>query len=123
MIVPVSQLSVISYLVVGSIQRGFFTGPGLDGGRLRHRDLIDHETNTTLGNDITNTVSQLDVDLDAITLDAEHGEDVDNRVGTPGNDGPPLNTLDEITDMRITFTVGGITQTNEKSVDNVHKRD
>mmetsp|Transcript_53293 Transcript_53293/g.60650 ORF Transcript_53293/g.60650 Transcript_53293/m.60650 type:complete len:219 (-) Transcript_53293:354-1010(-) len=121
MIVPVSPLS--HRYLISSVQRSFFTGTSLDGGRLGHRDLINHETDTTFRDDIRDGVSELDVDLDRVTLDAEHGEDVDDGVGTPRNDGPPLNTLDKVTDMRITFTVGGITESNEKSVDNVDERD
>merc|ERR1712238_206827 len=88
-----------------------------------HTDLINHQSNTTLRNDIRDGVSQLDVDLDRITLDAEHGEDVDDWVGTPRNDRPDLNTLDKTTHMRITFTVGGITQSDKESLDDVTERD
>merc|ERR1712161_70629 len=112
----------IHYLI-RSVQRCLFTGTDLDGGSLGHGDLINHETNTTLGNNIRDTVSQLDVDLDRITLNAEHGEDVHDGVGTPRNNGPPLDTLDKITDMWIRFGIGSITKSNEQSVDNVHKRD
>mmetsp|Transcript_52124 Transcript_52124/g.58267 ORF Transcript_52124/g.58267 Transcript_52124/m.58267 type:complete len:100 (-) Transcript_52124:590-889(-) len=99
MIVPVSQLS--HRCLISSVQRSFFTGTGLDRCGLRHRDLIDHQTDTTFRDNVGDGVSQLDVDLDAITLDAEHGEDVHDRVGTPRNNGPPLDTLDEITNMWI----------------------
>merc|ERR1719491_840704 len=112
MIAPVSQLS--NYLV-GSVQWRFFTGPDLDGGGLGHRDLINHQTHTTFRDDIRDGVSELDVDLDRITLDAEHGEDVHDRISTPRNDGPPLDTLDQITDMRIRFGIGGITESNQQS--------
>merc|ERR1712238_644660 len=115
---------MIMLIHISSLQQGsFLTGTLLHGRCLRHTDLINHETDPTLRDDIRDGVSQLDVNLDGIPLDAEHGEDVDDRVGTPRNDGPPLDTLDEITDMRITFTVGGITKANQKSVDNVHERD
>merc|ERR1712161_127181 len=123
MIAPVQSVSSYINYLVGSVQRRFFTGTDLDRGSLGHGDLINHETNTTFRDDIGDGVSELDVDLDGITLNAEHREDVDDGVGTPRNDRPPLNTLDEITDMRITFTVGGITESNKKCVDNVHERD
>merc|ERR1712161_154751 len=104
MIAPVSQ-SVNTFInnLIGSVQRCFFTGPDLDRGSLGHGDLINHETDTTLGNNVGDGVSQLDVDLDRITLNAEHREDIDDGVGTPRNDGPPLDTLDEITNMWIRF--------------------
>merc|ERR1719491_1324720 len=124
MIAPVQSVSYsIFHYLIGSVQRCLFTGSDLDGGGLGHGDLINHETNTTLGNNIRDTVSQLDVDLDRITLNAEHGEDVHDRVGTPRNDCPPLDTLDEITDMWIRFRVGGITESNQQSVHNVHEGD
>merc|ERR1712238_564055 len=88
-----------------------------------HTDLINHQSNTTLRDDIRDGVSQLDVNLDRITLDAEHGEDVDDWVGTPRNDRPDLNTLDETTHMSITFTVGGITQSDKESLYDVAEGD
>merc|ERR1711865_266408 len=124
MIAPVQSViySIFNYLI-RSVQRCLFTGSDLDGSGLGHGDLINHETNTTLGDNIRHTVSQLDVDLDRIPLNAEHGEDVDDGVGTPRNDRPDLNTLDETTHMRITFTVGRITQSDQESLDNVTEGD
>merc|ERR1719491_1196718 len=83
-----STVQSVGYYItlVGSVQRCLFTGSDLDGGSLGHGDLIDHETDTTFRDDIGDTVSQLNVDLDGITLNTEHGEDVHNGVGTPRND-------------------------------------
>merc|ERR1719491_1513163 len=65
-----STVQSVGYYItlVGSVQRCLFTGPDLDRGSLGHGDLINHETDTTLGDNIGNGVSELDVHLDRITL-------------------------------------------------------
>merc|ERR1740139_43817 len=117
-------LTVVVFIyLIGSVQRSFLAGTFLDGGSLGHRNLINHQTNTTLRDDIRYAVSELDVHNNAASTDAKHREDVDNRVGTPRDDSPPLDTLDKITNMRISFKVGSIAKTNEECVDDVHEWD
>ena len=40
----------------------------------------------------------------------------------PRDDGPPLNALNKVTNGRIGFSLGGVVESNEESLDNVQER-
>merc|ERR1712195_292152 len=107
---------------VGLLKEGSFFVSILERKRLRDGDLVNQQTNATLGNDIRYRVSQLNTDDGIGTGDSHHREDINDRVRAPSDDGPPLNALDKFTDGRISFRLGGIIESNEESLDKVEER-
>ena len=115
------RLKDLTNSVFSTVQRCFLVS-FFHGGRLGNSDLVNHQTNTALGDDVRDRVTQLDEHHNVGSGDAQHGEDVDDRVGAPRDDSPPLDTLDEVTDGRVGFCVGGVSKSNKKSLDDVQER-
>merc|ERR1719267_398392 len=63
-------------------------------GRLSIGDLVDDQANTTLGDDVRDAVTNLDVDNRAASTKANHWEQVDNWVCAPADNSPHLGLLD-----------------------------
>merc|ERR1719272_571889 len=102
-------------------ERSFFVSI-LERKRLRDGDLVNQQTNTTLGDDIRYRVSQLNTDDGIGTGDSHHREDINDRVRAPSDDSPPLHALNKFTDGRISFRLGGVIESHEESLDNVEER-
>merc|ERR1712157_12821 len=57
-----------------------------------------------------------------LSPNSKHGEDINNRVGTPRDYSPPLHSLNEVAYLRIAFRVGCISKSYQKFLDDVQER-
>merc|ERR1712039_381758 len=97
-----------------SSEEGFLLGLGAC-------DLVDHDANTALGDDVRHAVAQLDGDHRGCSIDAQHGEQVHNRVSAPGDDGHDLGRLDLARNHWVALACGCSCQTDKKFVHNVEE--
>jgi len=96
-------------------EEGLFVGLGV-------RDLVDHEANTALGDDVGGAVTDLDADDGVGGIDAQHGEEVHDGVGAPRDHGHDLSGLDLAADHWVSLGIGGCGQTDEELVDDVQEK-
>merc|ERR1711865_26362 len=89
-------------------------------------DLVNEQSNTALGNDVGHAVTNLDRHHSRRCASAKHGEQVDNWVCAPADDGHHLRSLDLALDRLISLTVGGSGETDKQLIhneDEEHHRD
>lgn len=67
-------------LGVGSIQGSFLTVTRFEGNAFGRSNVVNQKTDTTLGNNIGDAVSQLNGDNDTGAGQTKHRENVDNRI-------------------------------------------
>merc|ERR1719188_2273773 len=82
--------------------------------RLCIGDLIDHEADTALGNDIRDAVAYLNGHHGVGGGDAKHREEVHNWVSAPADHCHHLCKYDFLLDHRIALAVRGRTETNQQ---------
>merc|ERR1719240_1577554 len=90
---------------------------------LRVGDLINHDANTALGDDVGDAVANLNANDSMCGIDAEHGEQVHNREGAPTDHGPHLCGADLVGDDWVSLSSCGLCKTVEELVDNVQEED
>merc|ERR1711953_459361 len=88
---------------------------------LRVGDLVNHQSHTALRDDVGDTVADLNGDNRRRGIDAEHGEQVHDRVCAPANYSHHLSSLDFALDFWVGFGVRGSRKANEKLIDNVQE--
>merc|ERR1719261_1813976 len=75
--------------------------------RLGDGDLVDHQTNTALRDDVRAAVTDLDREHGVRSADVEHREQVHDRVGAPTDNGDQLDVLDQTFHDGVGLGVGG----------------
>merc|ERR1711976_629950 len=88
-------------------------------GRLGIGDLVNHEANTALGDDVRHAVANLDGHNGAGRRDSEHWEEVHDWVCAPADDGHHLRNLDVALDHWVLLTCSGCRQANQELIHNV----
>merc|ERR1712156_929288 len=73
--------------------------------RLGIGDLVDQKANAAFGDDVRCTIADLDGDDRVRGSDAEHGEEVHNRVCAPTDHRHLLSELDLPLDLRVALTL------------------
>merc|ERR1711935_722018 len=84
-------------------------------------DLVDQNSNATLGDDVRAAIANLNGDNCVRCIDAEHGEQVDNWVCAPADHSHELCGLDLALDDWISLFAGGCGEANEELVHNVQE--
>merc|ERR1719471_1897117 len=86
-------------------------------------DLVDHEADAALGDDVRHAVANLDGDDCIRGGDAEHGKEVDHGVGAPANHRHQLRHLDLALHHGVALAVGGAGQADQQLEHNVQEKD
>merc|ERR1719231_2053420 len=93
----------------------------LHGVRLGLGDSVDHQTQTTLGDDVGRAVPNLDRNNCLCSANSHHWEKVDHWVCAPADHGDHLGILDQCCNFWIRLCVGCVRQANKECVDNEHE--
>ena len=92
-------------------------------GGLGDRDVVDEEANAALGDDVGHTVAELDGDDRAGAIQAEHREDVHDRVRAPRDHGRPADPCELQGDLLVLLLCDSTLQADEEGVHNVQEGD
>merc|ERR1719313_329582 len=90
-------------------------------GRLCVCDLVDDQTNATLGNDIRDAIANLDPHHCMSGINAKHWEEVHDWVCAPADHRHHLCGLDLALDHWVCLHVGGFREANKELVDDVQE--
>mmetsp|Transcript_37337 Transcript_37337/g.93256 ORF Transcript_37337/g.93256 Transcript_37337/m.93256 type:complete len:292 (-) Transcript_37337:67-942(-) len=98
-----------------------FLGDALQGVRLGHGDIVDEEADAALGNDVSGAVAKLDADDRVGAVEAEHREDVHDRVRAPRDDGRPADHRELRGDRRVRLGLDRALEADQESVDDIEE--
>merc|ERR1711893_223760 len=89
--------------------------------RLGIGNLVDEQAHATLRDDVRGTVADLDADHGLGSRDAQHREEVHDRICAPADHSHQLSCLDLVLHNTIGLTLSGLAQAHQQLLDDVQE--